>query len=392
MAIRPVTGNHRKGCSDCGHESWTPGEYYIYDSAQPWGSDKYCLDCAYSKYCVSGDSSEDEFLSDDEADQEGEAAVPLKVCFWSEQNRCYDWTGASAKQLRLKNADVERAMQAHGRGGGLLRDAAGYCLRDAAASGNVVRAQHFLTQGANPNFDSTQYPLALASFYGHAECVRLLLDAKAYVDHGASYQTPLLVACNQGHDACAGILLASGATIHGSVWAKDDITPLQVSCQKGHVKCAQLLIDAKAPVNLPSVHCQLKGATPLFQAALGSHAACVTALLAAKADTTHTIQLNGKTMTALQIASLSSARQRDLEAVVALLTPAAPSAAAEGPGGGARKKRHFGRKSTGGTAPLRASAQELLDREPPTEPAQGPSQGRPGAVKKAIAKTTKKKR
>ena len=59
-AIREVSGNHRKPCSDCGHSSWFPGEFYIYDAAQPWGTDKYCLDCAEMKFLYGGDSEEED--------------------------------------------------------------------------------------------------------------------------------------------------------------------------------------------------------------------------------------------------------------------------------------------------------------------------------------------
>jgi len=51
MAVREVVGAHTTPCSDCGKSSWGYGEYYVYDAQQPWGSDKFCLDCAHMKYC-----------------------------------------------------------------------------------------------------------------------------------------------------------------------------------------------------------------------------------------------------------------------------------------------------------------------------------------------------
>eukprot|EP00984_Skeletonema_dohrnii_P018648 scaffold8749_cov115-Skeletonema_dohrnii-CCMP3373.AAC.3 len=44
--VRKVVGNHRKGCSDCGKNDWMIGDYYVHDHVQPWGAQKFCLDCA----------------------------------------------------------------------------------------------------------------------------------------------------------------------------------------------------------------------------------------------------------------------------------------------------------------------------------------------------------
>ena len=49
ISAREVTGNHRKPCSCCGKGDWFHGDWYIFNSVQPWGTDKYCLDCAENK-------------------------------------------------------------------------------------------------------------------------------------------------------------------------------------------------------------------------------------------------------------------------------------------------------------------------------------------------------
>mmetsp|Transcript_46597 Transcript_46597/g.77024 ORF Transcript_46597/g.77024 Transcript_46597/m.77024 type:complete len:283 (+) Transcript_46597:20-868(+) len=75
MSIRAVGGSHRKECSDCGYNDWGPGDYYVYDAQQPWGTDKLCLDCAHLKYCLQGDSEDEDDESEDDEDLEAEAAA-----------------------------------------------------------------------------------------------------------------------------------------------------------------------------------------------------------------------------------------------------------------------------------------------------------------------------
>ena len=58
--IREVSGNHRKPCSDCGKNDWFRGDYYVFDAFQPYGTDKYCLDCADNKEWGGSDDSDSE--------------------------------------------------------------------------------------------------------------------------------------------------------------------------------------------------------------------------------------------------------------------------------------------------------------------------------------------
>eukprot|EP00548_Thalassiothrix_antarctica_P016781 CAMPEP_0194183010 /NCGR_PEP_ID=MMETSP0154-20130528/28797_1 /TAXON_ID=1049557 /ORGANISM="Thalassiothrix antarctica, Strain L6-D1" /LENGTH=152 /DNA_ID=CAMNT_0038899669 /DNA_START=23 /DNA_END=482 /DNA_ORIENTATION=- len=62
--IREVSGNHRKPCSNCGKRYWLKGDWYVCDAIQPWGTDKYCLDCAEHKNWGGSFDSADE--SDDQ--------------------------------------------------------------------------------------------------------------------------------------------------------------------------------------------------------------------------------------------------------------------------------------------------------------------------------------
>ena len=65
-AIRKVTGSHRKPCSECGTSDFYPGSYYIYDHVSPWGSDKYCLDCAEMHFSRDFESDDDDGEYDDD--------------------------------------------------------------------------------------------------------------------------------------------------------------------------------------------------------------------------------------------------------------------------------------------------------------------------------------
>ena len=63
FAVRDVRGAHRKPCSECGKKDWWPGEYYVYDAANPWGTDKYCLDCAEWKLAENIEVEEERLLA-----------------------------------------------------------------------------------------------------------------------------------------------------------------------------------------------------------------------------------------------------------------------------------------------------------------------------------------
>lgn len=60
--VRKVVGNHRKGCSDCGKNDWMIGDYYVHDHVQPWGAQKFCLDCADDRDWNNNSDDEDEGL------------------------------------------------------------------------------------------------------------------------------------------------------------------------------------------------------------------------------------------------------------------------------------------------------------------------------------------
>jgi len=71
--VLEVRGSHRKPCSHCSLRDWQDELYYVVDASNPWGTDKYCLDCAEMVFAVySGDDDDyyDEYNEDDLAEQE----------------------------------------------------------------------------------------------------------------------------------------------------------------------------------------------------------------------------------------------------------------------------------------------------------------------------------
>ena len=83
----------------------------------------------------------------------------------------------------------------------------------AILEGHAAAAERLLNAGASINQTGSGYsPLALASEYGHAEIVRILLNMRADVemisDDGTS---ALYVASQEGHGECVQALLGGGA-------------------------------------------------------------------------------------------------------------------------------------------------------------------------------------
>ncbi|KAL7755373.1 hypothetical protein ACKLNR_014471 [Fusarium oxysporum f. sp. zingiberi] len=83
--------------------------------------------------------------------------------------------------------------------------------------------------------------LMIASYYGHHEIVKLLLEKGANVEVNDNRGcTPLLWAAAEGHEAVVKLLLEKGANVE----AKDNCgrTPLQVATDYGHEAMATLLL------------------------------------------------------------------------------------------------------------------------------------------------------
>ena len=108
--------------------------------------------------------------------------------------------------------------------------------------------------------------LKIAASKGYIGCLRLLIQAKADVNHKktttALYQAAWREkSCTEGTKrVCIEMLLEAGANVNDG----DDqgFTPLYVACYFGYAQCVQALLNAGAMVNL---HEQF-GSTPLMEA------------------------------------------------------------------------------------------------------------------------------
>ena len=84
--VREVSGSHRKPCSQCGMNDFFPGSFYVYDCVNPWGTDKFCLDCAEMRF--GGHDDEDE-----EEDDEDEEDITTPAPVMHADGGTYDATG-----------------------------------------------------------------------------------------------------------------------------------------------------------------------------------------------------------------------------------------------------------------------------------------------------------
>ena len=121
-----------------------------------------------------------------------------------------------------------------------------------------------------------------ASFHGHVEVVKALLDMEGIASNKATKttrHTPLIIACENGHEEVVKALLdmkgfnrpnVNNATTSGA-------TPLYLACQNGHVEVVKALLDMEGiDVNKAD---SWPGCTPLHIASDCGHVEVVKALL-----------------------------------------------------------------------------------------------------------------
>ena len=126
---------------------------------------------------------------------------------------------------------------------------------------------------------------------GHADCVKLLLDAGAELEYVLEQQSALHLALAHGSlagragaaTACVQLLLQAGASFE----VTDDLkrTPLHVAAALGLIDALQLLLQADSEEPRKALHALDRAlATPLHTACRAGHAVCVDALLRAGAQ------------------------------------------------------------------------------------------------------------
>lgn len=120
----------------------------------------------------------------------------------------------------------------------------------AAIRGDVENTELLLRHGANPNIAPSKgdTPLQSAARARSYDCVRLLLDAGAYVDfQGVTRMTALHIsAINDGTDV-AELLLAHGADVNGK--SQLGSTALMFACLHGHFRVSEFLIEHGANIH-----------------------------------------------------------------------------------------------------------------------------------------------
>lgn len=114
--------------------------------------------------------------------------------------------------------------------------------------------------------------LHLAAFFGHAEAVRVLLEAGApvsAVSTNSLRNTPLHAATAGSHSAAALLLIERGADVHGA--DAGGHTPLHIAAENGLADVVRALIAAGADPH--AVDAEQK--TPLSRAAARNHTSIV---------------------------------------------------------------------------------------------------------------------
>jgi ankyrin repeat protein len=128
-------------------------------------------------------------------------------------------------------------------------------LMKAVKKNDVARARTLIAEGANvdeldPNGDA---PLVMASYLGHTEVVKLLLEAGADVAavDPEMKATALHAAAYAGRTEAARLLIAHGIDIDRQ-GPRNGYTALHDAIWGNHVETARALIDAGADLTLKS--------------------------------------------------------------------------------------------------------------------------------------------
>lgn len=155
-------------------------------------------------------------------------------------------------------------------------------------------------------------PLLRAAQRGHVPVVKLLLEARAYIEAtDKEDRTPLAWAAINGHDRVVRLLLKWGARTDAST--KDGVTPAIWATVNGHYSVARLLAEAEPSplIEVAGEIVDLVGETPLTWAAMRGYTNIIKLLLDKGADAEST---NVKCRTPLMVGALAGE-----EAVVKLL-------------------------------------------------------------------------
>jgi ankyrin repeat protein len=148
-------------------------------------------------------------------------------------------------------------------------------LFEAAATGQTERVRELTAQDpalANSYSPDGFTPLGLASFFGHAATVDVLLAAGAAVSMPSRETmklTPLASALAVQRNDIVRTLIEHGADVNAR--GENDVAPLHTAAARGNIESATLLLDHGA-----NIHARTKdGKTPMIYAEEHNHSEMV---------------------------------------------------------------------------------------------------------------------
>ena len=163
-------------------------------------------------------------------------------------------------------------------------------LFNAAASGEYAEVEKLLFELTDPDaggfHESTA--IASASYFGHQDVVRLLLEAGAA--HDTDYFTPLAAACCGGQEDVARLLVEASADTNTTSYRGTPLT--WAAYNYGRVEIVRLLLQARAEAN----KLDEDGYTPLAAAFQQQHLGVMSILLESRADVDLECPALGKTL------------------------------------------------------------------------------------------------
>ncbi|KAL0417846.1 UNVERIFIED_CONTAM: putative E3 ubiquitin-protein ligase XBAT31 [Sesamum radiatum] len=171
-------------------------------------------------------------------------------------------------------------------------------LHIAAANGRIEVLSLLLDRSVKPDLLNRhkQTPLMLAAMHGKISCVRKLIEAGANIlmFDSLNGRTCLHYAAYYGHSDCLQVILSAarnsqvaaswGYSRFVNVRDSKGATPLHLAARRRHPECVHMLLDSGALVCASTGGYGFPGSTPLHLAARSGSLDCIRELLAWGAD------------------------------------------------------------------------------------------------------------
>ncbi|KAL0369798.1 UNVERIFIED_CONTAM: putative E3 ubiquitin-protein ligase XBAT31 [Sesamum angustifolium] len=171
-------------------------------------------------------------------------------------------------------------------------------LHIAAANGRIEVLSLLLDRSVKPDLLNRhkQTPLMLAAMHGKISCVRKLIEAGANIlmFDSLNGRTCLHYAAYYGHSDCLQVILSAarnsqvaaswGYSCFVNVRDSKGATPMHLAARRRHPECVHMLLDSGALVCASTGGYGFPGSTPLHLAARSGSLDCIRELLAWGAD------------------------------------------------------------------------------------------------------------